>query len=802
MNLFTFKKLRTRFLVWFILLLVVPLFSVLTITYYWQTAMIKNQASEKLIAIRDLKVNRLKGWLREREGDMRIMSNDNELKDLEYLAQRTRLTQNDKIILNNCRQILNRYVKNFPVYEELFVINPEDGKVLISTQKEREGEDNGKSEFFTDAMQSRKLVFNSIYNSKTLSDNEMAFSIPIFCSQHTGKHIVGILVAHINFKKSLYKLLLNRVGLGKTGETLIVNKDVVALNELRWYDNSLLNLQISAKPALNAAAGKTGIAVTADYRNKQVLAAYTYIPETKWGFICKQDIDELNAPINRMLLNFILLFFAIITLAFFVSFIISNSISKPIVSLNRIARKIKAGNLSARITIKSDDEVGELSQSFNTMAEAIELRAKTQKKVGEILETIIKQTSLPGFGFSLLKQMMKATGANIGVFYNLNEATAEYEPVASFGASTEMLETINSNTADSEFKNTLAKKSIYFFDSVPEDIVLRYKLIANGTIPKEIITIPIMVDGSVAALVTLVSVNKFKRGAKEVVKLSWQSVNISYSNLLSGDKTRNLADRLVRTNEELTVKSIRLQQRTEELKSAISSLESFAYSVSHDLKAPLRSISQLSYWIYEDYKDILGGDGKEQLNLLIGRVKRMDALIEGILQYSRIGRVHEAENLINLNTLVEEVIDSLAVPENMEINIVNVLPEYYGDETRFIQVFQNLINNSMQFSDKPKGKISIACSDEGSNWRFSIIDNGPGIEKKYHKKVFRIFETLNTRDTHESTGLGLALVKKIIDFYKGIIWIESTLGEGTKVFFTLPKKKIKKKKINKLKQVY
>lgn len=248
-----------------------------------------------------------------------------------------------------------------------------------------------------------------------------------------------------------------------------------------------------------------------------------------------------------------------------------------------------------------------------------------------------------------------------------------------------------------------------------------------------------------------------------------------------------------RLNLKLSLSSIKLEEKTAQLALSNKELKEFAYIVSHDLKAPLRAISQLSYWISTDYKDAFDKEGKEMLTLLGSRVKRMDLLIDGILQYSRVGRV-ENEEPIDLNNLVKDVIESLAAPENIEIKVVDALPKYIGDPTRFSQIFQNLISNSIKFSDKPKGKIKIACSDEGKYWKFSVEDNGPGIEEKYFDKAFQIFQTLQARDKIEGTGVGLSLVKKIINYYKGEVWIESKVGEGTIVFFTLPKIDMNKKK--------
>jgi signal transduction histidine kinase len=224
-----------------------------------------------------------------------------------------------------------------------------------------------------------------------------------------------------------------------------------------------------------------------------------------------------------------------------------------------------------------------------------------------------------------------------------------------------------------------------------------------------------------------------------------------------------------------------------ELESANEELKNFAYVVSHDLKAPLRAISSLADWISTDYADKFDEEGKEHLRLLIGRVHRMDSLIEGILLYSRVGRVKEAVIAVDLNRLVGEVIGMLAPPANIKITIKNSLPTIMTEPTRIQQVFQNLLSNAIKYMDKPEGKIRIACSAEGHQWKFSVTDNGPGIKQQHFDKIFQLFQTLAPRDRVESSGVGLALVKKIVEMYGGQIWVESTVGQGTAFFFTLPR---------------
>ncbi|MBL0699422.1 MAG: transporter substrate-binding domain-containing protein, partial [Desulfosarcina sp.] len=235
-----------------------------------------------------------------------------------------------------------------------------------------------------------------------------------------------------------------------------------------------------------------------------------------------------------------------------------------------------------------------------------------------------------------------------------------------------------------------------------------------------------------------------------------------------------------------------LQKINIEYAAANKELKEFAHIVSHDLKAPLRAISQLTHWISEDYSGAFDDDGKMQMDLIIKRVKRMDGLIDGILRYSRVGRIREKKERLDLNLLVNEVVDNIAPPDNVRITLENKLPVILRDSIRMEQVFQNLIGNAIKFMDKDKGIIKVGCGDEGAYWKFNVSDNGPGIDKRYHDKVFRIFQTLTPRDEHESTGIGLTLVKKIIALYGGSVWVESEAGRGATFFFTLPKGTSKK----------
>lgn len=172
--------------------------------------------------------------------------------------------------------------------------------------------------------------------------------------------------------------------------------------------------------------------------------------------------------------------------------------------------------------------------------------------------------------------------------------------------------------------------------------------------------------------------------------------------------------------------------------------------------------------------------------MLTKRVQRMHNLIDGVLRYSRVaqGDVECAE--VDLNELLPEVIDMVEAPQSISITLADEFPTVEFEPTRIAQVFENLLSNAVKYMDKPQGKIKIECVEHDGYWEFSVADNGPGIDEQHFERIFRMFQTLNPRDELESTGVGLTVTRKIVEMYGGKIWIESTPGEGSTFYFTVP----------------
>ncbi|MGV3708885.1 MAG: sensor histidine kinase [Gemmatimonas sp.] len=218
-------------------------------------------------------------------------------------------------------------------------------------------------------------------------------------------------------------------------------------------------------------------------------------------------------------------------------------------------------------------------------------------------------------------------------------------------------------------------------------------------------------------------------------------------------------------------------------------LDQFAYVASHDLKAPLRGIANLSEWIEEDVGEAFPAEAKEKMELLRGRVRRLEGLIDGILEYSRAGRARKAPSPIDVNQLVAEIIELQSPPESVKFEIAPQLPTVFSERVPLQQVLTNLIGNAIKYTRREDPVIRVDATLEGAFVHFRVTDNGPGIAPQYHERIFVVFQRLAARDKVEGTGIGLAIVKKVVEGRGGRVWVESPVADavGTTFHFTWPR---------------
>ena len=281
-----------------------------------------------------------------------------------------------------------------------------------------------------------------------------------------------------------------------------------------------------------------------------------------------------------------------------------------------------------------------------------------------------------------------------------------------------------------------------------------------------------------------------KTGSKILVDLNISSVNNENSDIIGYIcSIKNLNNKLSTESQlknEIHSLYKNLNDKSKEVLLLNSELRTVTYNLSHSIKTPLHGINQISQWLKEDYKDSIGSDAQELLNMLIYRVEKLNAIIDNLLEYTDIKVKLEKLSKLDLNYVLKNLINFLNVPQNIEINIARNMPHLKIEKKYIESIFTNLIENSIKFMDKEKGRIEVGFVELNKEYMFFIRDNGPGIEEKYFEKIFTMFHSINNNESIENLGVGLALTKKIVELHGGTIHIESKIKEGTTVFFTLP----------------
>jgi PAS domain S-box-containing protein len=287
------------------------------------------------------------------------------------------------------------------------------------------------------------------------------------------------------------------------------------------------------------------------------------------------------------------------------------------------------------------------------------------------------------------------------------------------------------------------------------------------------ITIPIKIDGQVIGIIDAEHKKKdyFKKEHVETLESVANLVVLQFKSALNL-RERNKSD-------------IKNRELLKKLKKSNEELQEYAHIVSHDLKSPLRSIAALTSWIKTDNIAAFDEVSLQNFEDLEMTLQNMDNLISDVLKFASLNAKPTEYKPIDLDLLVRNLINVLYVPENISINILNKLPIVKGDKIRFQQLFQNLIDNAIKFSNKEKGFINIDFKDYNSFYKFSVKDNGIGIQEKHFENIFKIFQSLEK--AKNSSGIGLSMVKKIVNIYKGEIWLESKIEKGTTFYFTIKK---------------
>jgi PAS domain S-box-containing protein len=231
-----------------------------------------------------------------------------------------------------------------------------------------------------------------------------------------------------------------------------------------------------------------------------------------------------------------------------------------------------------------------------------------------------------------------------------------------------------------------------------------------------------------------------------------------------------------------------LKRTTEELTRSNRELEQFAYIASHDLQEPLRMVASSAQLLARDYQDKLDSLATEYIGFAVEGAKRMQMLINQLLNYSRVGAQRKPFEAVDCEKIYEAAVANLkiVIDESRAALTHDPLPTVMGDDVQLLQVFQNLLANAIKFQRREHPQIHVSAEQKDGQWEFAFRDNGIGIDPKHHKRLFGIFQRLHSREKYSGTGIGLAICKKVVEQHGGRIWVESAPGKGSTFYFTIP----------------
>ncbi len=810
-----FKSIRTRLMMWFLVVALLPLFVAGVILYDHKVGLLKSEAFDKLSTIRNLKVGEINSWIDERTGDIKIISRIAEIQDSDSLLHSNAGAGKRAETLNLLSDILLGIQESCRDYDGLFIIDAHSGRVVVSTDPSQVGKDLSADRQLTEPLRTKETYISDIYESKPTNRPTMVFSNPIHDRRHNNPSPWGVLVARINLEDSIYQLLLNRTGLGNTGETLIVNKDIMALSELRWYGKAPLKLKIKGVPAILASEGKTGVLETTDYRGEKVLAAHTYIPRTRWGFVAKMDQKEVYAPIRELFLMMVLLFFFTAAAVYLISFLLARRTAQPILGIAAVAKRIREGDLAARNTVSSEDEIGYLADSFNRTADSIALRIETERSNADIAETLILPKNLQTFSRAVLEKLMETTESQLGAFYIRRADDSLFEPLAAIGVTPELLQTFDAAILEGEFGKALATGRMSHIRSISEETRFRFKTFAGTAIPREMITLPVVVKDEVRAMISLASLGVYSESALSILNQpAIIALNSAFANLLANEETRRLAEDLREANQELQAQQEELQAQAEELQKQSEELlgqnveldrqrlsleeasrlkSQFLSNMSHELRTPLNSVMALSRVLIMQTKNKLSEEEVNYLEIIERNGKNLLTLINEILDLSKIeaGRMDVNPKSFSLRPTLENIIESLsplATEKRIELHqeISADLPLLESDEIRVSQILQNLMANAVKFTET--GGVTVAAESDPEKVTVRVTDTGIGIAENDLPYIFDEFRQVDGTSSrrYEGTGLGLAIARKMAGMLGGDITVQSIPGRGSTFMLTLP----------------
>ena len=517
-----------------------------------------------------------------------------------------------------------------------------------------------------------------------------------------------------------------------------------------------------------------------------------------------QAAREQKNTINRHLIAALAL---VLVLSLLITRLLIKLIKAPLNELTDTTAQFRRGNLDARIRFSSANEFGALAAAFNTMADALQAQRQNDKNTAHLADIMLREHELHGFCRELLKALLDHTQSQMGAIYFLNEDKTAFAHFDSIGLGAGDRAAFSATGQVGEFGLALATRKIQRIQTIPEDTRFTFTAVSGTFMPREILTIPVLSENTVTAVISLASLQAYSDPALRLVNESWSMINARVNGVLAFRKINDFAVRLDSQNRELDEQKRELAAQTNELTEQNTELEiqknqldeasrlksAFLSNMSHELRTPLNSVIALSGVLHRRLANAIPADEYSYLEIIERNGKTLLALINDILDLSRIeaGRMDVTPSRFSIQSLIGEIVDMLT-PQALEkhIQLVNrvedSLPLLDSDPDKCRHILQNLIGNAVKFTES--GSVEISARREANELWVAVRDTGIGIESRHLSTIFDEFRQADDSTSRKfgGSGLGLAIAKKFARLIKGHITVESEPGKGSTFTLRIP----------------
>jgi len=810
-------------LILFLLLAIVPLVVIGYMAYDSGRQSIVRDVKAHLESVAILKEQEIQNWVKHLEDTITwLATSPQTTSDAATLATHTAgdpeyLAAHDSLVAEFRRMAALGHMS------PLFLLESASGQIIASSDTSWEGQIRETEPWFIQGKTSTYV--SDILHSLALGRPTMVIAAPVTDS---AGQLLGVLAGHADLE-ALSEIVLERSGLGETGETYLVNKGNLLLTEPRFKPGVAFKKWVFTEGANRALEGESGVGLYLDYGEEPVIGVYRWLEDRDMALLA--EINQLEAFTPVVALRNIVLgigvgvALVVATLGVF----FARTITEPVRQLVRGAEQIGRGNLDYRIEVRGRDEIGQLATAFTDMAakrkraeqalrESEQWLSTTLKSIGDAviatdaqgLVTLMNPVAENLIGWGEAEAMGKPLE---DVFDIINEQTGERaeNPVARVlregivvGLANHTVLIARDGTkrpiADSGAPMRDEQGNIIGTVMVFRDVTERKRV--EEELRQHRDHLEELVEERAGELQRTneqleAEVAERKR-AEEELKQTMAELEASRAAALNMMADAEEARRAVEQASEGLKREIAERKRTQaELERSNVELERFAYIASHDLQEPLRMVASFTELLAKRYKDQLDDDAHEFIGYATDGAKRMQVLLNDLLTFSRVGTRGKPFEPTDCEAVLDQAVSNLrmAVEESGAVVTHDPLPTLKADDVQLVRLFQNLIDNAIKFRREDPPRVHVSAQPlplpqagegrGGGDWLFSVRDNGIGIDPQYHERIFVIFQRLHGAE-YRGTGAGLAICKKIVERHGGRIWVESESGKGSTFYFTIP----------------